>query len=905
MKKKSLKQKAMALFMALSLCVTSVPTSAFASESGTGAETSETAAITAVSEEAAAEKTETESETETEAGSTADAGEGNNAAAGSEEDAGSEGASGSESGEGASAGTNANTGGAVGNSIGTESNAETNAEANAETNAETDPEGTIGMGSGAETCVHGNTAGDCVTCVQELIEALPATTDLDGMDEDSLNAVYNQMQAVYSAYNALSAENQSSVNTARLTALSAYFEAQSSGGLGSVGAEESEKVVNEGVVIKIVSKEDTVKTGEYHQVTIKSSYSATNDGDKATVRIYMQDVYGNMNTVAEPMGMLDDKIEYTSENNTKLSVTLTHGYEYDGNGTAVAEYLEYVLPAGTSVEMELEFKVANGINGPLETLVLTPEVTHEAGDGSNDEISGPVTLKWTSEFKWTDLKKSADIDEAKISKDGILSEDIVYSYSDVMNPDASGVIWTDSVEITETISLPEGLTFSDGLTLGDDGIYLDTERLISVELPQDYTLSDYVMNDDKNLITFKITVANDNRDREGVLTADFDAMKYLQITLKQGSTTASLLVLGAINLDGYNLITNAVEVKYVPYENRTDPITLSSDCEVNIVYEEEDSTVKKTASTTSTKEGSSVTYSATIENSTSESIAYEFYDIMDNGIGLSEAERESLINQGYTVGYVDLLYSNEDMRCTIDENSTKVFSSSDYAEVSEGLNENAFVLVDLEIEDDGKYQTGSYSLTGYILTFDDSWNYSNYYGSTKEISFADAEVVNGKRTVTVKLDFTDINTSDAAFCYICDLGFSVVKSEVENDSSVTVTKVLLYNGVEEASTDAELAAENEETVLYTHTPDSSYNTVMTTTGGETLYSVSDIVTSFGTDPDTYYWDSHDIYTVYPGIAAADLSEADDAVITVDVRNLYGYSRSFNEIILVVWMMDYN
>lgn len=54
----------------------------------------------------------------------------------------------------------------------------------------------------------GNNADAAVSAVQTMIDALPTVSELDGMTADELDAAYDDIQAAYDAYEALNAEQQ-------------------------------------------------------------------------------------------------------------------------------------------------------------------------------------------------------------------------------------------------------------------------------------------------------------------------------------------------------------------------------------------------------------------------------------------------------------------------------------------------------------------------------------------------------------------------------------------------------------------------------------------------------------------------------------------------------------------------
>ena len=72
----------------------------------------------------------------------------------------------------------------------------------------------------------GNNADAAVSAVQTMIDALPIVSELDGMTADELDAAYNDIQAAYDAYEALNAEQQAQINGADFEALLGWFNSQ-------------------------------------------------------------------------------------------------------------------------------------------------------------------------------------------------------------------------------------------------------------------------------------------------------------------------------------------------------------------------------------------------------------------------------------------------------------------------------------------------------------------------------------------------------------------------------------------------------------------------------------------------------------------------------------------------------
>ena len=85
---------------------------------------------------------------------------------------------------------------------------------------------TEGAGTEEGPATPSNAMDSAVTDVQALIDALPTAEELERMSQDEQGTVYEQVQASYDAYNALTAEQQAQVDTSRLTELLDYFNGQ-------------------------------------------------------------------------------------------------------------------------------------------------------------------------------------------------------------------------------------------------------------------------------------------------------------------------------------------------------------------------------------------------------------------------------------------------------------------------------------------------------------------------------------------------------------------------------------------------------------------------------------------------------------------------------------------------------
>lgn len=72
----------------------------------------------------------------------------------------------------------------------------------------------------------GNNSDAAVSAVQTMIDALPTVSELDGMTAGELDAAYDDIQAAYDAYEALNAEQQAQITGADFEALLGWFNSQ-------------------------------------------------------------------------------------------------------------------------------------------------------------------------------------------------------------------------------------------------------------------------------------------------------------------------------------------------------------------------------------------------------------------------------------------------------------------------------------------------------------------------------------------------------------------------------------------------------------------------------------------------------------------------------------------------------
>lgn len=425
----------------------------------------------------------------------------------------------------------------------------------------------------------------------------------------------------------------------------------------------SDEFVNLGVVLELTSQKETVLSGQYHKISVKNSYANPNDEDYATCKIYLTDGQNNPNNVVQLQGMVENKIVFSCENNEDLSVTVELKEEKNEEEIVTARYLEYILPPGTSVEMELEFLVPNGISGKEQTLVLMPEVTHKnAQTQENDKVTENLTVKWTSEFKWENLQKTSSVNSIAIDADNKLSKDITYNFSANNSTKTTGNIWTRAITITDTLTLPDGLSVPNNITYSDSKkeIYTENELLYAITLPENINITDYEVNElkaENNQIKFSITIYNPNKT-DGILTSDFNPFDGLSTTLYSKQINVQR---GHI-FNGEEKINNSINAVFMPYCQDEEEITLNATKDVNMEKDTEQVTLKKTVQPI--VEGKTciddiLKYTITIENTGRTIVEKDFEDTLPTEITLTEESIQSLQEQGFTVVKVETSTNEE------------------------------------------------------------------------------------------------------------------------------------------------------------------------------------------------------------------------------------------------------
>ncbi len=218
----------------------------------------------------------------------------------------------------------------------------------------------------------------------------------------------------------------------------------------------------------------------------------------------------------------------------------------------------YRVPAGATAIVPLDFRTENGTTPNGTAVTLTPAKCDESGNNvtpsSNDQIGGPASGTWTSQFKWDPIAKTVNgkknntisIDDGVKGKP-ILTGDLLYIYSaDSGNRKTSGTRWTASATVSDQISLPDGVTLPEGYLINKENGKITTsseETIWQLDLKENMKVSELQVSSDRKTISYKLDITNPNQDTSGKLTGEMENLSW------SGTLSADELVLASDYID--------------------------------------------------------------------------------------------------------------------------------------------------------------------------------------------------------------------------------------------------------------------------------------------------------------------------------------------------------------------
>ena len=585
----------------------------------------------------------------------------------------------------------------------------------------------------------------------------------------------------------------------------------------------SNEVVNYGVVIKIESKQETVKTGEVQNVTVRSSYANPNDEKYEKVRIYLweyaEDFLDNYqkedykkipNKIAEILNLEDNKMVFSLLDNQDLTVVVTYVE------TETEKYLEFEMPPGTSCNMEMEFRVPNGITDDVG-LILEPKIINEDGEpATNNHIDKPKCVFWESDFGWENLQKSVNFENVSINKDNSLGQDLVYSFSgNTLNNKGFGDIWTKEIIFKDIIDIPN-MVLLENLVVerNEEGnftgkiIDLDDNEIFKFTINDRYEYNINTLEIKENQIIIEVLIKNPNVNEENVLTSEFNPLNDIIIDLN----SSKIKVSDEFISDGTEKIHNSVVCKFIPYVSNQE-IVLESLADTTLDKDIIDYNMIKTANKTKAIYGDTINYNVDITNNGRNKLTREFFDVLSDGIYFNDSMIEELKEQGFDVGHVELIHEDTT------ENSGEVsFASDNYWDSENGLQATYSVNKEVSLHDGVRLifdvsVPNENNVNGKLVPYialqmgNNSDDWSGWIDTSTGISFDNAIIKDNKKVVTVSIN---VPSDCISYSYLQAISIQIFGSGSDYSGEVNVSNVKLYDGPIEVSNSEIITYQNKE-----------------------------------------------------------------------------------------------
>ncbi len=446
--------------------------------------------------------------------------------------------------------------------------------------------------------------------------------------------------------------------------------------------------VDQGVTFDISSTTSSGENGQTLQISVNSTNS--HPSDPTTPEEMKLDI-GVLPDGVSLAGFDEDgnlKVHYGDETTGGNIIVELHK---NPDGTS---YIIYKQPAGSTIQFVLRFNSENGIMDKKNTVTITPSIKnkqpndHVKVNGTDITEQGAaqyLTLTWTGENKWDNLQKKVDKTKIEINDDNQLVGNLEYKISaQEFNKDGNGdtgSIWTKKVVLKDTLSLPDGMTFPEGARVsGDKVVDQDGTDLFTFDFGsltnsghQSVSVDEVEIADDRTFISYKITLTNIYKNKEGKYIGEMDSISDLKATLD-----ASKLVLNDSykKMSGQDLaakkITNTVSIDTTAIKG-TDSYEHEETVDTTPAKTENYSITKtakqddKTVGGQSVKPGSTIDYTITVKNDGSITLpakdangnAYTITDTLPKQLTLTDAQKKAIENAGGTVTQA------QDGTCTI------------------------------------------------------------------------------------------------------------------------------------------------------------------------------------------------------------------------------------------------
>lgn len=585
----------------------------------------------------------------------------------------------------------------------------------------------------------------------------------------------------------------------------------------------NDQIVNYGVIIKLTSEQERVKTGETQKVTIRSSYANPNDEDYKKVRIYLWDYADdflkeykkenyekNVNRSVEILNLENNKMIFPLLDNRDLTVVVSLVEKEK------ERYLEFEMPPGTSCDMEMEFKVPNGITDDLGLILEPTIVTEDGKTETNNYLDEPKCIFWESEFSWENLQKHVNYEKVNLNQDNSIGKDLIYTFSaDSLNTKGSGDIWTKNVIFKDVINIPDTISL-ENLTVEKDenekytGKIIDANNneIFKLNINEKYQYSIINLEVKSEGIICQAVIENPNINEEGELTNEFNPLSDITINLN----ASKLKVSDQFISDGTGKIHNSVNCVFVPCIT-DEKVTLESLADT--VFDEDivDYDISKSADKNSAVYGDAVNYDVEITNNGRKSITKQFFDVLPEGMYFNDEQTRELKAQGFEVGHVGRIYSDNTER-----GKEVSFSKDNYWDSKNGLEVNYPVNKDVSLHEGVRlvfdvYVPKENNVNGKLIAYtalqmgNNNDDYSGLVDTNTIINFDNATEKEDKKLITVSII---VPTDCTQYSRLQNISIRLFGNGTDYSGLIYVNNVKLYDGVVEVNNSEIVAYQNSE-----------------------------------------------------------------------------------------------
>ncbi|MEG1677531.1 MAG: isopeptide-forming domain-containing fimbrial protein [Clostridia bacterium] len=392
---------------------------------------------------------------------------------------------------------------------------------------------------------------------------------------------------------------------------------------------------------KVTVTPPTTEVGKPITFDLLASYATTTSQESCSFRVTLEGwteavVCNYFDSIAEGA-----TVTFTTVKGSAITYTL----HVPSGG---APYIDFAVPAGDSISLNLQFTAKNGVSGENKSMTVTPSVI---SPNVEQKVAPPVSGTWTGTFDWN-AAKTQDASQLKIGTDEKLSasnsasgtpSQIKYTVSATSaNRGATGKVWTEALYVTDTLTLPKGVSLPAGYTISANHqqILYHNQVIYQANLPAGWSASELSVApqaDGSTQIVLKANAQNANPPAGELADMSFPvtlAVDQLQVapTVQGGEKITNK---AALTADAYNSHLTAQK------EQTVEAVISPRSTDLGIV---------KTADKTTVAAGETVRYTVTVTNKgTADAKDKLITDTLPKGLTLTAAQQAALTAQGASV----------------------------------------------------------------------------------------------------------------------------------------------------------------------------------------------------------------------------------------------------------------